>query len=103
MAVRHRVRAGEVTPLWEKSYVKFTEGDHNTFLGCCYDLDIPCRRIGARGTPRVRVSNRSLRAAAFPSPRHAAGDADACIHPHLPANLPLILLNLFVVTFINLW
>ena len=69
----------------------------------CYDPDIPCRRIGARGTPRVRVSDRSPRAAAFPSPRHAAGDADTCIHPHPPANLPLILLNLFVVTFINLW
>ena len=31
-----------------------------------------------RGTPRVRVSDRSPRAVAFPSPCHAAGNADAC-------------------------
>ena len=52
----------------------------------CYDLDILCCRIGARGTLRVRVSDRSPRAAAFPSPHHAVGDADACIRPHPLAN-----------------
>ena len=69
----------------------------------CYNPDILCHRIGARGTPRVCVSDCSPRAAAFPFPHHATGDANACIHPHPPANLPLISLNLFVVTFINLW
>ena len=48
----------------------------------CYDPDILCRRIGARGTPRVCVSDRSPRVAAFPSLCHATGNADACIHPH---------------------
>ena len=91
------LRYSEVTKEMERLQNEFVGQD------ICYDPDILCRRIGARGTPRVRVSDRSPRAAAFPSPRHAAGDADACIHPHPPANLPLISLNLFVVTFINLW
>ena len=97
---------GPITVLWDREVLSGSkepvQGVSASKEETCYDPDILCRRIGARGTPRVRVSDRSPRAAAFLSPCHAAGDADACIHPHPPANLPLISLNLFVVTFINL-
>ena len=39
----------------------------DTLVRACYNPDIFCRRIGARGTPKVRVSDRSPTAAAFRS------------------------------------
>ena len=56
-----------------------------TKFGACYDPDIFYRRIGARGTPKSPCLRSLPEGRGLPFPRLAAGDADACIHPHPPA------------------